>query len=317
MRTPMTLQPTPERVPEPAFDPPSVPAARAPSLHAAPSGSRRRRLWELQSHAHCPVVGACQPIPVPRRRLDKLPGGHAPADDDALHCRVITECRHRSPAAESVQRELERRCATALREAAKARTGEALAAWWQQACVGTDLAGALWATLSHARCNTALEARVLSDVHMLLHQVGMARRADLHQFNALVDENAVLTRERAAAQLRSTRRVEQFTRRSEVRQGQIVQLRAELMARDTALAALRDDLQALTDAAAGLKTRLQQSREAVRQAERMLDLQRALRQARQEIRRLQRRSPGASCTTTAASKTARPGSTPRWPPPTW
>ncbi|MDP1050932.1 hypothetical protein, partial [Klebsiella quasipneumoniae] len=32
------------------------------AAHAAPPltpGSRRRRLWELGSHAHCPVIGVC------------------------------------------------------------------------------------------------------------------------------------------------------------------------------------------------------------------------------------------------------------------
>lgn len=27
------------------------------------SGSRRRRLWELDGHAYCPVVGVCLPLP--------------------------------------------------------------------------------------------------------------------------------------------------------------------------------------------------------------------------------------------------------------
>ena len=128
---------------------------------------------------------------------------------------------------------------------------------------------------------------------MLQHQVGMACRADLHQFNALVDENAALARELAAAQARSMRQGEQYTGRSEMQQGQIVQMRTELMGRDTTLAALRDDLQALTDAVPGLKSRFEQSREAVQQAERILTLQRASMQALQEIERLQRRSPDA------------------------
>ena len=32
------------------------------TIPPAPNGSRRRRLWELDSHAHCPVVGVCMPI---------------------------------------------------------------------------------------------------------------------------------------------------------------------------------------------------------------------------------------------------------------
>src|SRR3982750_419529 len=101
------------------------------SVQPLPNGSRRRRLWELDSHAHCPVVGVCLPIPVLRRLVDKVLCGHAMADDYELHCGVIAECRLRTPIAEAVQRELDRRCMLPLRQAAKAKTTEALTAWWQ------------------------------------------------------------------------------------------------------------------------------------------------------------------------------------------
>ena len=48
-------------------------------------GSRRRRLWELSRHAHCPVVGACLPISSVRRVVDKVLGGKAVASDYELH----------------------------------------------------------------------------------------------------------------------------------------------------------------------------------------------------------------------------------------
>ena len=44
------------------------------------TGSRRRRLWELDSHAHCPVVGVCMPIAALRRLVDKVLDGKAVAE---------------------------------------------------------------------------------------------------------------------------------------------------------------------------------------------------------------------------------------------
>lgn len=121
---------------------------------AAPSaqGSRRRRLWELAGHAHCPVLGVCLPIAALRRLVDKVAGGRAVADDYDLHCGAVADCKYRSPIAEAVQRELDRRCLPALRQAAMAKTTEALAAWWDEALRCHDIAGPLWATLTHARC---------------------------------------------------------------------------------------------------------------------------------------------------------------------
>ncbi|HEX3138577.1 MAG TPA: DUF2325 domain-containing protein, partial [Rhizobacter sp.] len=250
----------------------------APPAH----GSRRRRLWELDSHAHCPIVGVCLPIAALRRLVDKVLAGQAVADDYELHCGVIAECRLRTPIAEAVQRELDRRCMLPLRQAAKAKSTEALAAWWSETSQGTDLAGAFWATLTHARCTPALEHLVLGEVHMLQHQVGMARRVDLQHFENLIDENAVLARELAAAQQRSTRLAAEQRQRSELQQTQIVQLRAQLIGRDTALATLREDLQTLEAAAPGLKSRFELAREGERQIERIHQLERALLQAQQE-----------------------------------
>lgn len=255
-----------------------------------PKGSRRRRLWELDGHAHCPVVGVCMPIAALRRLVDKVLGCQAVAGDYELHTGAIAECKRRTPVGEAVQRELDRRCMLTLRQAAKIKTNEALAAWWREASQGKDLAGALWATLTHARCTPALEHQVLGEVHMLQHQVGMARRVDLQRFEDLIVENGVLARELAGAQQRSTRQVEEHTRRSDVLQSVVMQMRAQLIGRDTTIATLQEDLQTLEAASPGLKNRFEQAREIERLVERNHDLQRGLLQSQQEAERMRRRA---------------------------
>jgi len=265
-------------------------SAAVPSIDPPPQGSRRRRLWELDGHAHCPVVGVCLPIAAVRRLVGKVLGGQAVADDYELHTGAVAECKRRTPIAEAVQRELDRRNMLPLRQAARVKTTEALAAWWQEASQGKDLAGVFWATLTHARCTPALEHDVLGEVHMLQHQVGMARRVDLQRFEELLVENGVLARELAGAQQRSTRQVEEHTRRSDVLQSLVTQMRAQLIARDTTIATLREDLQTLEAAAPGLKSRFEQAREIERLVERNHELQRGLLQSQQENERLLRRS---------------------------
>ena len=100
--------------------------ARRPPRPKPASGSRRRRLWELDAHAHCPVVGVCLPIAQLRRLVVKVATGPVPDDDYALHCQAVTQAKSRTPAAEAIQRELDRRYATPLRQAAQARCTEAL-----------------------------------------------------------------------------------------------------------------------------------------------------------------------------------------------
>jgi len=255
----------------------------APPSH----GSRRRRLWELDSHAHCPVIGVCLPIATLRGVVDKVLAGHALAEDYELHCGAIAECKRRSPIAEALQRELDRRCALALRQASAAKTTDALAEWWADAC-GRDLAGALWAALTHPRCTPALENRVLGDVHMLQHQVGVARRVDVQRFEALSAANDALTRELAEMQTRAQRAADEHARRSEVQQREIVQLRAQLISRDTTTAALREQLNAATaDGAPGCKVSL---RDAERESQQRHALERALRKAQHELERQRQRA---------------------------
>ena len=250
-------------------------------------GSRRRRLWELDGHAHCPVIGVCLPIAALRSAIDKVLAGHALAEDYELHCGAIAECKRRTPIAEALQRELDRRCALALRQASKAKTTDALADWWADTC-GRDLAGALWATLTHARCTPALETRVLGDVHMLQHQVGVARRVDVQRFEALTAANDALTRELADVQMRTQRAADEHARRCEVQQGEIVQLRAQLISRNTTTAALREQLNAV--AADSTPDRTRWVRDAKRGSQQRHALERALHKAQHELERQRQRA---------------------------
>lgn len=250
-------------------------------------GSRRRRLWELDGHAHCPVIGVCLPIATLRRVVDKVLTGHALAEDYELHCGAIAECKRRTPIAEAIQRELDRRCALALRQAAKAKTTDALADWWAGNCE-RDLAAALWVTLTHPRCTIALETRVLGDVHMLQHQVGVARRVDVQRFDALAAAHDALTHEIVELQKRTQRAAEEHARRSELQQAEILRLRAQLISRDTATAALREQLNAA--ASEGGPDRARSLRDAERESQQRQALERALHKAQHELDRQRQRA---------------------------
>ena len=274
----------------PNIAPDIKPNANPTSPAAATHGSRRKRLWELDSHAHCPVLGVCVPIGTLRKIVNKALGGQAVADDYELHCGAVADSKYRSAVAEALQRELDRRYALAVQQAGKLKTTEALAAWWDVALRCHDIAGAFWATLTHPRCTPELAHRVEGQVHMLQHQVGMAVRVDLDRFEALLEENAVLTRELATAQQRTTRMAEDHQRRSDVMQSLVMQMRAQLMVKDTTIATQQADLAALEAASPGLKARHELSRELERVMAERHAQQRALLQAQQEAERQRRRA---------------------------
>lgn len=281
-----------------ASTPTATPVAAILNAEMPALGSRRRRLWELPSQALCPVIGVCLPMPLLRRRMGRLPGIKPRANDYELHCLAIDACGQRSDVAELLQRELDQRFIRTLRLAAACKTTLALAAWWAAAAQGQplregepplDTAACFWATLTHARCEHSLQEQVLRDIHMLQHQVGAANRADLGRLEALADENAVLAAELARVQQRSQRVLQERAAAQERQAAELVQLRAQLLGRDTLLASLREDMQALAAAAPGLRHRQEQAEQIRHQLRRIQDLERALLRARQDAARAEQR----------------------------
>lgn len=246
-------------------------------------GSRRRRIWELGQHAHCPVIGVCLPLPLVRRLADKVLGGQALASDYELHCGVNSDCRQRTPMAEAVQKELDRRYLLSVRHSQKLKTTEALAGWWQQQRQGDSVPGALWATLTHPRCDTLLEEQVLQDIHLLQHQAGAANRADLARLDSLLDENRVLANELARMQERCTRQAREQAQKLERAQSELVLARAALVGRDTLVACLREDLAALEASIPDLRGRQALNEQLARQLGRIQDLERALLRTQQTL----------------------------------
>lgn len=268
----------------------SAPACCRPPAEILPtSGSRRRRIWEIAPHAHCPVIGVCLPMPALRRLVDKVLAGQVQGDDYVVHSGAITECKQRTTMAEAIQRELDRRYVIALRRFARCKSTEALAAEWRQAVGGgDDVAGALWAMLTHARCDALLEEQVLHDIHMLQHQLGASDRADRQRLRALNDQNDALTQELATARRRAAAHAAEQARKVEQLQAEALRARADLIGRDTTIASLSERLSALEAAAPGLASRFELAREATLQAERIQALERALNRLRQEAEHARR-----------------------------
>lgn len=209
------------------------------------TGSRRRRLWDLDHSCHCPVVGVCLPLDTLRRLVNKALGGVACADDYEVHVGAVAECGHRNRLSELLQSELDTRFSREVLQFRQAKTARELAELWARAIRQGDVAGAFWAALTHARCDAVLQEVLCRDMHMLQHQAGATERIDTARFNALLGENAVLTRELGKAQERSTRLISEKSGEIERLAAQLVRLRAESMGKDSRIAFLCEDLAAL------------------------------------------------------------------------
>lgn len=217
---------------------------RGPAAAHEPSGSRRRRLWDLGTHAHCPVIGVCLPLDRVRQLARQGLVLRGDEDDYTLHCSLVTAAARRNAMAEALQKELEQRFALDIRQAARAKCRDSLTAWWRsRAAVAEATPGALWATLTHARCDEWLEMRVLGQVHMLQHQVGAAQRVDLARHRELVAEHQALARDYAEVQQRMTVWAQERRREQLAWEQEAIRQRAALMMLRTELAQAQEALQ--------------------------------------------------------------------------
>ncbi|HEY8881321.1 MAG TPA: DUF2325 domain-containing protein [Roseateles sp.] len=243
------------------------------------TGSRRRRLWELGSHAHCPVIGVCLPLERVRQLAKKLlvlQGKDEDQDDYTLHCSLVTAAARRNAVAEALQKDLEQRFALDLRQAAQAKCRDSLMAWWRGRAAQGEVAGALWATLTHPRCDEWLEMRVLGQVHMLQHQVGAAQRVDLARHRDLAAEHQALARDYAEVQQRITAWSLERVREQQAWERERLQLRAAQIGLQTQLAQAEEQLRHWQAARPDLPERDQLRERLAEQIERNQALQREI-----------------------------------------
>jgi hypothetical protein len=238
--------------------------------------SRRRRLWELGHACHCPLVGVGFPLGVLRKLVDKVTNGKVVADDYEVHVGAVTECGSRNRLSEALQKELERRYAAVLLRFRNAKTTEQVAEMWRTAVNNGDVAGAFWAGLTHPRCTSELEEQMCRDLHMVQHQAGACVRADISKFNATLDENKRLTHELAKTQQRATALLAEKTTDAEKHAAQLMQLRAQVVGKDSLVDSLKGELEQLRESIPGLESR-------AKLAERLLQMDERERAMRNQI----------------------------------
>lgn len=169
---------------------------------------RRRKLWEIAHNYHCPIVGTCLCVEELRKlaRHAELEGWDSESDY-MLHSAAVGLARERNELSEPMQKLLERKFAAAVRQSARAKSGDELLAWWRAALSRGAAASALWAAMSHAQADEQVTHLIYEDIHMLSHQVGAASHADLGELSRLRRVETELTlkldrqQERHGAQL--------------------------------------------------------------------------------------------------------------------
>lgn len=250
----------------------------------------RARLWELEDKHHCPVIGSCLPVDdlarLARRFFAWIDAGNA----FAMHVEAVNLAKTRNAASEAMQQLLERKYRLQVQRFKSAgNDGEVMQAWREHYARG-DVAGALWAAITHRAVSAATRHVIFADVHMLSHQVGAGLAADTRRLAALASESADLRaeveRQRArhsageAEWRRQLRRAQQDAER-------LPALVAELARARERLAAFESG-EVMVDIGRKLLTLQAENSELVVRAQRAWALEKNLQAAHQEARALAR-----------------------------
>jgi len=274
---------------------------------AAPSGgSRRRRVWDLPVLHHCALIGVCLPAATARRLYERLHRCTTVRDDYEVHVGLVSACRQRGPVAEALQRELDARHALAVRRFAAAKTAETLQAQFHQAAAEGSIGAALWAGLTHPRCDDAVAEAIHRCVHMHQHAAGAMARADVQRSARLADAHAATQAELERTRERSLQLQAEKAAQLDRAEAQLLRLRADVMARDSTIAALRHDLDELQRAAPDLPARRKLAARVGELEQRNRLLARELAEARQQLAE----KPAAGRTAVPAPPAPAPAATP-------
>ena len=165
--------------------------ANAAAVEVAPP-RRRARLWELADKNHCPVVGTCLPVAELRKIARRYFSHLCPGGDYEKHVAAVNHVRTRNPASETMQRYLDTGYRNAIKAFDAAKSDDEIEAKWREFYERGEVAGALWAAVTHPLISGRVEQRILADVHMLSHQVGAGLAADNRRLQALEKENTEL-----------------------------------------------------------------------------------------------------------------------------
>lgn len=178
-------------------------AGLPPATQDNPGRSAKRlRLWELREKYHCPVIGTCLTMD----ELVRFARRHAfegdPREEFALHVEAVGWAGKRNPVSEDLHRHLDRKYAGHIARFERMHDDDAVRALWREHFAHGEVAGPMWAALTHKATGEETRHAVYAEVHMLSHQIGAGLAADARRLAFLGRQNDELAAAEAALRRR-------------------------------------------------------------------------------------------------------------------
>ncbi len=150
--------------------------------------SKRKKIWELESSFHCSVVGTCLKLAELHQLCKKMRiSMQAKVNDYDWHHSFVTIASSESFAAKTLNKHLDKKYKTTIRQALKLN-GEELENFWRESLRDDNLPAAFWTLLTHPGVQNSLLDKIYGEVHMLSHLSGASLRVDMEKLKQLEKE---------------------------------------------------------------------------------------------------------------------------------
>lgn len=158
--------------------------------HAAspPLVRRRLKLWELEIKYHCPVIGTCLSLDELKKIARKEGFLDKTFDHYRLHGEAVSASGTRNSTSSALHKLLEQKHARWIKIFESAKTDEAVHQLWQDHLAQGEVAGPLWAAVTHKAIGPKTGDQIYGDIHMLSHQIGAGLAADVRRLGYLETE---------------------------------------------------------------------------------------------------------------------------------
>lgn len=211
---------------------------------------QRRKLWELDTRCHCPVVGTCLTLAELEKIARQAGFDMNPRPSDfQLHVALVHECDQKYRPAKLLQKFLDKQFARHIKQLPSSACRNDLADRWNQAAGSGELPGVFWAVISHPSLDKDLADRIYGEIHMLSHISGSSHRTALARLPVLKQQTSEAKAELKAERLSHQAQLKDKDARIRQLESELAGLRGELaQAQDSTKASPElDTLQANLD----------------------------------------------------------------------
>lgn len=139
---------------------------------------KRSKIWQLKEANKCPIIGTCLSMEDLVRFAKRYLFEASLSDPFLLHVEMVDRMAARNNVSEAIQKYLDTRYQLYLSRFETAKTDGDVLNLWKTCFSNGEIAGPLWAALTHKRVTDEARGKIYGDIHMHAHQMGAGQAAD-------------------------------------------------------------------------------------------------------------------------------------------